>query len=135
MPRSSVYQLGRGSDPVTVVGSLMSFVARSIGKPSRDRALEKSRKARATGQRIAARGHTGGQPPTNVGNFTHTTAGLSVTMTAINKRAGRRSMKALIAFAAAAVLGATAPASAQEGVPHIQGAPFCAKPLPHHRPR
>ena len=30
MPRFSVYQLGRGSDPVIVVGSMMSFVARYI---------------------------------------------------------------------------------------------------------
>ena len=30
MPRFSVYQLGRGSEPVMVVGSMMSLVARSM---------------------------------------------------------------------------------------------------------
>src|SRR3974377_336709 len=30
MPRFSLYQLGRGSDPVIVVGSMMSLVARYI---------------------------------------------------------------------------------------------------------
>src|SRR5690554_6600722 len=30
MPRFSVYQLGRGSDPVIVVGRILSAVARSI---------------------------------------------------------------------------------------------------------
>ena len=33
MPRFSVYQLGRGSEPVIVVGNMMSFVPRYIATP------------------------------------------------------------------------------------------------------
>jgi hypothetical protein len=35
VPRFSVYQLGRGSEPVIVVGSVISLVARYISLPSR----------------------------------------------------------------------------------------------------
>src|SRR3954468_4894251 len=36
VPRFSVYQLGRGSEPVIVVGRMMSLVARNIGTPPVD---------------------------------------------------------------------------------------------------
>ena len=36
LPRFCVYQLGRGSEPVMVVGSMMSLVARNIVDPPKN---------------------------------------------------------------------------------------------------